>query len=66
LSTGSPGPNELEQKTLIPDNIRKARFYLYLVAYDGSYGLHNGFYTKQLLDAALNWVLQTPGPTGVE
>ncbi len=56
LSSGIAGPNELEQKTLIPDNIKKARFYLYLVLYDGSYGLHNGPYAFALLDAARNWV----------
>ena len=28
-------------KKLIPDNIQKARFNLYLVLYDGSLGVHN-------------------------
>lgn len=56
LSSGSPGPSETEQRTLIPDNIKKARFYLYLVLYDGSYGLHNGPYAFALLDSARKWV----------
>ena len=47
LSPGGPGPNAAEQ-TLIPDNIKKARFNLYLVLYDGSFGVHNPDY---ILDA---------------
>ena len=55
LSTGIAGPTTAEQ-TQIPDNIKKARFDLYLVLYDGSYGVHNGPYAFTLLDSARNWV----------
>lgn len=54
-SSGGPGPTTAQQ-ALIPDNIKKARFNLYLVLYDGSYGLHNGPYSLTLLDAARDWV----------
>jgi hypothetical protein len=55
LSPGGSGPSTADQ-TLIPDDIKKARFDLYLVLYDGSYGVHNGPYDIQLLQAAQNWV----------
>lgn len=55
LSTGGLGPNAAEQAR-IPRNIRKARFNLYLVLYDGSYGVHNGPLSITLLDTALDWV----------
>lgn len=55
LSTGIGGPTTAEQ-VQIPDNIKKARFNLYLVLYDGSYGTHNGPYAFTLLDSARNWV----------
>jgi hypothetical protein len=55
LSPGGPGPSTAEQ-SLIPDNIKKARFDLYLVLYDGSYGVHNGPYSLTLLQSAQNWV----------
>ena len=54
LSTGA-GPSTADQK-LIPDDIKKARFNLYLVLYDGSYGVHNGPYDVELLQAAQAWV----------
>ncbi|MCX6923132.1 MAG: hypothetical protein NT154_07980, partial [Verrucomicrobia bacterium] len=57
LSPGGQGPTEIEQ-TLIPVNIRKARFNLYVVLYDGSLGVHNPLYTLTLLDTAQNWVNQ--------
>ena len=57
LSPGGSGPTSAEQ-ALIPENIQKARFDLYLVLYDGSYGVHNGPYSVELLDAAQNWVQQ--------
>jgi formate-dependent nitrite reductase cytochrome c552 subunit len=56
LSTGT-GPSSSEQ-ALIPDNIKKARFDLYLVVNDGSYGVHNGPYSVKLLDTALAFVQQ--------
>jgi hypothetical protein len=56
LSSGGPGPSS-EEQALIPDKIKKARYDLYLVLHDGSFGVHNGlFWTQPLLDAALKWV----------
>ncbi|HEY1490166.1 MAG TPA: cytochrome c family protein, partial [Verrucomicrobiae bacterium] len=56
LSTGPAGPNTAEQAQ-IPDNIKKARYNLYLVLHDGSYGVHNGPFVSTLLDNARNWVV---------
>lgn len=53
---GSAGPTTAEQ-ALIPDDIKKARFDLYLVLYDGSYGVHNGPYTIALLETARDLVV---------
>ena len=55
LSTGAAGPDAAGQ-ALIPNNIKMARFDLYLVLYDGSYGVHNGPYDIELLQAAQNWI----------
>ena len=55
LSPGGSGPNAAGQ-ALIPDDIKKARFDLYLVYYDGSYGVYNGPYDIQLLQSAQTWV----------
>ncbi len=55
LSPGGPGPNATEQK-LIPENIRKARFNLYVVLSDGSFGAHNGLYTIDLINTAEEWI----------
>ena len=55
FSSGGSGPNNSEQEQ-IPDNIKKARFNLYLVKYDGSFGVHNGPHTVSLLESARNWV----------
>ncbi len=55
LSTGTTGPNSTEQ-ALIPNNIKMARFDLYLVYYDGSYGIHNGPYSIELLETAQSWI----------
>jgi hypothetical protein len=51
------GPDAAGQ-ALIPDNIKRARFNLYLVLNDGSFGVHNPFFAIDLLDAAENWVTQ--------
>lgn len=56
LSAGSPGPNSMEQTNMIPADIRKARFDLYLVYYDGSYGVHNAPYDSDLLQTAQSWI----------
>ena len=55
LSPGGPGPTAALQ-ALIPDNIKKARFNLYLVLYDGSLGVHNFNYSGLLLYYAQIWV----------
>ena len=55
LSPGGAGPSSSEQAQ-IPDNIKKARFNLYIVKYDGSYGVHNGPHAVSLLESARNWV----------
>ncbi len=55
LSPGGSGPTSAEQ-ALIPTNIQKARFNLYLVLNDGSFGVHNGPYAVTLLDTAQTWV----------
>jgi formate-dependent nitrite reductase cytochrome c552 subunit len=57
LSPGGPGPNAAEQKE-IPENIRKARFNLYLVIADGSYGIHNPLYILSLLETADGWIVE--------
>lgn len=52
--TGDPaivGPTSTEQ-TNVPNNIKQARFNLYLVLHDGSFGVHNAFYAQYLLDIA--------------
>jgi hypothetical protein len=55
LSTGASGPTTAEQ-ALIPDPIKQARFNLYIVNNDGSFGVHNALYSLDLLGAALAWV----------
>ena len=55
------GPTRDEQQ-YIPDNIKKARFNLYLVANDGSYGVHNGPLAITLLQAAQSWVTTELNP----
>ena len=51
------GPNAAGQ-ALIPDNIKKARFDLYLVLNDGSFGVHNPFFALNLLYSAENFIIQ--------
>ena len=55
LSSGANGPDASEQ-SLIPINIRKARFNLYLIFSDGSLGVHNGPYSVSLLEQASQWI----------
>lgn len=45
------GPVTADQ-AMIPDNIKQARFNLYLVNRDGSFGVHNGNYARFLLKVA--------------
>lgn len=61
LSPGGPGPSGSEQ-SLIPVNIQKARFNLYLVISDGSYGVHNPQYASALLEQAYTWVRDALDP----
>jgi hypothetical protein len=41
----------------VPNDIKRARFNLYLVLNDGSFGTHNPFFALDLLDTAEEWVL---------
>ena len=55
LSPGGPGPNTAQQG-LIPLNIKMARFNLYLVFHDASFGVHNPLYSLALLNTAQSMV----------
>ncbi|MGA2786917.1 MAG: cytochrome c family protein [Verrucomicrobiota bacterium] len=55
------GPNAAGQ-ALIPDNIKKARFNLYLVVNDGSLGTHNWFFALDLLFSAESMINQELSP----
>jgi hypothetical protein len=55
------GPNAAGQ-ALIPDNIKKARFDLYLVVNDGSLGAHNWIFALNLLSAAESMIYQELSP----
>ena len=54
-TTNSPSSS---QQSFIPVNIRNARFNMYIMQHDGSYGAHNPLFTLELLDAASAWVQQ--------
>jgi len=51
------GPSTAGQ-ALVAQPIQKARFNLYLVLNDGSYGAHNPQFALSLLDIAYYWVVQ--------
>ena len=55
--TTNVAPSSAEQ-ALIPDNIKKARFNLYIVFHDGSYGVHNGRFATTLLTDAMTMIQQ--------
>lgn len=55
LSSGTNAPPDALQAQ-IPSLIKQARFNLYIVNNDGSFGVHNPLYAIELLDAALGWV----------
>jgi hypothetical protein len=57
LSTLAAGPTTAQQ-ALIPNTIKMARFNLYLVQNDGSYGIHNPQYSLDLLSYANTLVQQ--------
>ena len=54
------GPNAAGQSLLTTNypNILKARFNLYLVLNDGSFGVHNPFFALDLLTTAQSWIAQ--------
>ena len=56
LSPGGIGPTNATQQAMIPTTFSMARFDLYLVFYDGSYGVHNGPYDIELLQTAQSFV----------
>jgi hypothetical protein len=60
LSSGGPGPNA-EEQLLIPDTIRMARFNLYVVQNDGTFGIHNPDYAATLLETADAWIYEALG-----
>ena len=45
------GPTTAEQAS-IPDTIKQARYNLYLIEHDASYGVHNRQYSRFLLNVA--------------
>ncbi len=57
LSSVGPAPTTAEQG-LIPAAIQRARFSLYLVFNEGSFGVHNGPYAADLLQAAYDLVME--------
>jgi hypothetical protein len=57
--SGITGPTNAEQSG-VPNEIKKARFLLYMVEHDGSYGIHNGDYSRFLLDEAAKLTLAAP------
>jgi hypothetical protein len=61
LSSGGLGPDATEQAQ-IPANIQKARFNLYVVQNEGSFGVHNPEYAQTLLSTAYNWIAQEVDP----
>jgi hypothetical protein len=56
-SVNFTGPNAAGQ-ALIPDNIKKARYDLYLVVNDGSLGAHNWIFALNLLSSAQSLIYQ--------
>jgi hypothetical protein len=56
LSPGGTGPTNAVEQASIPVAIQKARYDLYLVLYDGSYGIHNPIYTVTLLEQIETWI----------
>jgi len=51
------GPGTAGQ-ALIPDQVKRTRFNLYVVLNDGSFGVHNPTLAVNLLDAAQIWMVQ--------
>jgi hypothetical protein len=61
LTAAGAGPGAAEQ-AMIPANIQKARFNVYVVLNDRSLGIHNPDYTEELLDTAENWIYEVLYP----
>jgi hypothetical protein len=57
-TAGISGPTAAEQTNSVPAGIRQARFNLYLVEHDASYGAHNAAYARHLLKVAEGLVKQ--------
>jgi hypothetical protein len=55
LSSGGSGPTTAEQ-AMIPNNIKKARFNVYLAYSDAASGIHNPLHVIALCNAALSFV----------
>ncbi len=55
LSSTGPGPTTAEQ-ALIPNNIKKARFNVYLAYNEPASGIHNPLHVVALCNAALSFV----------
>ena len=55
LSSGGSGPTTAEQ-VMIPDNIKKARYDLYLAYNEHASGIHNPQFVVSLMNAALSFV----------
>jgi hypothetical protein len=45
-------------QALIPDQVKRSRFNLYLVLNDGSFGVHNPTLALNLMNAAEVWMAQ--------
>ena len=61
LSGGGVGSTSAQQND-IPQQIKDARFNLYLVEHDNSKGVHNAPYVRYLLDVATNKIAQVSVP----
>ncbi len=61
LSGNGVGPNATQQND-IPQQIKDARFNLYLVEHDNSKGVHNAPYARYLLNVATNKIAQVSVP----
>jgi hypothetical protein len=62
---GAKGPTAQEQN-VVPDEIKQARFNLYVVAHDLSYGVHNTKYAQDLLRIASDLVNTKLAPPAVQ
>lgn len=61
LIVGPPTSLQTNSLTGIPSAIKQARFNIYMIEHDGSYGLHNRAYGRMLINDASNKVLSVGG-----